>query len=132
MADKTQAELDQEASDNLKKENEAHAEEQKSAAEGARGSEADQAETEEEYNERIRLASATGIFGDTDTTAGAGAVGIDVPTASNEDATVAVAEKDASGKKASDDKARRTTSADAGAEPDSSETPDNPDPKSSK
>jgi hypothetical protein len=53
----------------------------------------DEGETEEEY--RARLAAVPGIFGDTDTTAGAAASGTDVPSKDNELATQAVAEAEA-------------------------------------
>lgn len=70
-------------------------------------------ETQEEYEERVAAARATGIFGDVDTTAGADAAGQDVVAADNEAATVAVAEADAEGLDVTDDEARRQASADA-------------------
>jgi hypothetical protein len=118
---KTQEELEQEAAQAAVKANEEFASQQRSEAEGARLSAADTAESEEEYAERIRLASSSGIFGDTDTTAGAGAVNTDVPSANNEQATVAVAEADAAAAAgdedaaaASDDEARRQVDVDGG------------------
>ncbi len=49
----------------------------------------DEGETEEEYN--YRIANVPGIFGDTDTTAGDGATGMDVVSANNEQATAVAA-----------------------------------------
>lgn len=90
--------------------------EQRSAAEGARVDEKDSAETEEEYYERVR--SVPGIFGDTDTTAGSDASGLDVPSSQNEISTVLVAEKDVAAEggdeeaaAVSDDEARGNVSA---------------------
>lgn len=54
----------------------------------------DEGETEEEYN--YRIANVPGIFGDTDTTAGAGATGMDVVSANNEQATAVAAAVEAS------------------------------------
>lgn len=71
--------------------------------------------------EHMRLARQTGIFGDTDTTAGVNASGTDVPSADNEAATVAVAAKDAAAEDgdgdaddAGDAQARRQVDASAG------------------
>lgn len=91
----TAEERAQEASDALTKANQEFADAQRSDAEQTRSDNPDTGETQEEYQERVRLASTTGIFGDTDTTAGAGAVGQDVPSSNNEAATVAVAQADA-------------------------------------
>lgn len=56
--------------------------------------------------EHMRLARQTGIFGDTDTTAGANASGTDVPAADNEAATVAVAAKDVAAEDGDEDAAQ--------------------------
>lgn len=70
----------------------------------------DEGETEEEYRERI--ANVPGIFGDTDTTAGADASGIDVVSADNEQATVAVAAVDAAAQDG-DEEAQNTSTDEA-------------------
>lgn len=72
------------------------------------------AETPEEQEERVAAVRSVMIFGDTDTTAGAGAVGTDVPSADNEAAGVAAAEADSKGLDASSDEARRQVDVDAG------------------
>jgi hypothetical protein len=95
MAEKTREEVAQEAIEANTKAGAEYADAQRSAAEEARANQPDVAETEEEYRARVQAASTTGIFGDTDTTAGAGANVTDVPSANNEAATVAVAEADA-------------------------------------
>ncbi len=93
---------------------EAAIEEQKQAALREREEAKPEEESEEEY--RTRIASVPGIFGDIDTTAGAGATGTDVPSANNELATQAAAAveadreeegEDAEGADASHDEARR-------------------------
>lgn len=76
-------------------------EEQRSEAEGVRDDEEVASETDEEYYERIR--TVPGIFGDIDTTGGANATGIDVPSSQNEQATVAAAKVDAAQEKGDDD-----------------------------
>lgn len=98
--------------------NEKYAKEQREWAEKSRGEQPDQAETESEYYARIQAARATGIFGDLDTSVGAEN---QVPSADNEAATVAVAEKDAAAEEgddeaadASDNEARRQVDASAG------------------
>lgn len=75
----------------------------------------------EEAEAHLAAVRSTQIFGDTDTTAGAGASGTDVVSHDNEAATVAVAEKDAQAEDgveeaqdASDDQARRQIDVDAG------------------
>jgi hypothetical protein len=118
---KTRAEFEQEASEAATKLGQEYRDAQREDAEGAREDEGFEPETEEEYAERIRLARQTGIFGDTDTTAGAGASLTDVPSADNEGATVAVAEADAAAEagddeaaEASTDEARRQVDVEAG------------------
>ena len=75
-----------------KDEQEKVAKESRSDAEDARLDEPNEVETEEQYYERLNAVRGAMIFGDTDTTAGASASGIDVPSADNEAAQVAVAE----------------------------------------
>lgn len=90
----------------------------------------DEGETEDEYN--YRIANVPGIFGDTDTTAGVGATGTDVPSANNEQATAIAAAVEATDSEeaddASHDEARRQAdpAADA-AEEGTPITEDNPD-----
>lgn len=88
------------------------ADEQRSAAEGDRFDEPDTVETEEQYHERLAAVRGSMIFGDTDTTAGASAAGVDVPSADNEAAGVAVSEKDAQAE-AGDEEAEDTSDAEA-------------------
>lgn len=81
----------------------------------------DEGETEEEY--RNRIANVPGIFGDTDTTAGVGASGVDVVSADNEQATAvaaAVEAKDDDGD-VSHDNARRQADVQADAVPSAEE-----------
>jgi hypothetical protein len=92
----------------------------------------DEGETEEDYN--YRIANVPGIFGDTDTTAGVGATGTDVPSANNEQATAIAAAVEATDSEeaddASHDEARRQAdpAADtAGMEEGTPITEDNPD-----
>jgi hypothetical protein len=118
---KTREEFEKEASEAATKLGQEYRDEQRAAAEDAREDEQFAPETEEEYAERIRLARQSGIFGDTDTTAGAGASLTDVPSSDNEGATVAVAEADAQAAEgdeeaaeASTDEARRQVDVEAG------------------
>jgi hypothetical protein len=68
---------------------------QRAEAEAHRDDAQAQPETEEEARERIAIVSATQIFGDLDTTAGADAAGTDVLAHDNEQATENVAAVDA-------------------------------------
>jgi hypothetical protein len=112
---KTREEVAQEASEAHRKFGEEERQRQLDEAERLRGEAPDAAETEEEYYQRVALARSTGIFGDTDTTEGAGANQTDVPSHDNEAATHAVAVADAAEEagedspeaNASDDEARR-------------------------
>lgn len=88
------------------------AKEQREGAEGDRFDEPDTVESEEEYHERLAAVRGTMIFGDTDTTAGASAGGVDTPSADNEAAGVAVSEKDAQAE-AGDEEAEDTSDAEA-------------------
>lgn len=72
------------------------------------------AETAEQQRERVAQVRRTMVFGDTDTTAGVGAVNADVPSADNEGASVAAAEADAEGADVSPDEARRQVDVSAG------------------
>lgn len=72
------------------------------------------AETAEQQRERVAQVRRTMVFGDTDTTAGAGAVGTDVPSADNEGASVAAAEAASEDADVSHDEARRQVDVDAG------------------
>lgn len=117
----TREEFEKEASQAATKLGEEYRDEQRAEAEGAREDSQFAPESEEEYAERIRLARQSGIFGDTDTTAGASASLSDVPSSDNEGATVAVAEADAQAAEgdeeaaeASTDEARRQVDVEAG------------------
>lgn len=117
----TREEFEKEASEAATKLGQEYRDNQRSAAEDAREDSQFAPESDEEYAERVRLARQSGIFGDTDTTAGAGASLSDVPSADNEGATVAVAEADAQAATgdedaadASTDEARRQVDVEAG------------------
>jgi hypothetical protein len=116
MAEETAEERDARISDEARKLHQDQIDQQREEAEAVlseRHAEGPHIETQEEYDARVAAARTSGIFGDTDTTEGAGAVEADVVAADNEAATVAVAEADAQGLDVSDDEARRQASADA-------------------
>jgi hypothetical protein len=128
MAEETREEYEARVSEELGDQYRQEAEDITSAAEDAREDERNddgRLETWDDYNEHV--AQVPGIFGDTDTTAGAGANLTEVPSAQNELATVEVAEKDeaaATGDEeaqaASNDEARRQADV-AGGQPSAEE-----------
>lgn len=109
MADETREEYVARVSEEATKLGQDYRDAQRADAEKAREENPSQVETEEEYHERIRLASTTGIFGDLDTTAGADASATDVPSSNNEAATVAVAEVDAAAEEGDEEAAELST-----------------------
>lgn len=116
---KTREEFAREQNEAATKAGQEFADAQRADAEEARGNAPDAAETEEEYHARLQGARTSGIFGDTDTTAGSAANVTQVPSADNEAATVATAQADAAEEgseeaAASDDEARRQVDVSAG------------------
>lgn len=107
---KTAAEHKAERAKEINKSVEEEVEAVTKAAEKAREDAPSDVETEEAYRERI--ANVPGIFGDTDTTAGANASGVDVVSHNNELATQAVAEVEAA-KEQGDDEAEGVSSDEA-------------------
>jgi hypothetical protein len=88
-------EFEREAAEAATKLGEEYRAEQRAEAEAHRDDAQAQPETEEEARQRIATVSATYIFGDLDTTAGADAAGTDALAHDNEQATENVAAVDA-------------------------------------
>lgn len=122
MADETREEYTERVSKELGDQYREEGEELSAAADDRDETPADEAEALKSWDDyNAHVATVPGVFGDTDTTAGAGASGTDAVSRQNELATLEVAQKDEAAEQgddeaqeASDDEARRQADVAAG------------------